>query len=176
MARSYNKRTADLSDDDAQAIREITGQLYDGHAVEARIKWGVAPPRNCPPWMKRDPEMTARFLQAVNRHEPSVQRIEDMNAALLERINKMIADGEIEGFKDIPEDVLAQVALSQLTDSRRPSVVAKQIELIATIKGLKRGEGTGGTSQELEALLDNLLARRSSQVRGPRPMLDEESA
>jgi len=166
VAKAYNERTADLPDDDDEAIYRITGGLYDGNAIEHRMLrgQGMLPPRNCPPHVRRDPTMTEKYRKAVAMQgdSPEFERIEYAQKHLLKEVMELIETGNVKALDDIPEHLLAQAMLLKLADTRRPTVQLKATMEIMKAKGI----GAAGVSRELEDRLDRAL--QASKGRGAR--------
>lgn len=176
MSQSYRRRRVeDLPDDDAEAIYQLTGGLHGG-AEFLRRKRLMEPERNCPPWMKTDEEMTRRFRKAVLRHEPALERMERALDSINQEIERMLKDGEITSFADIPESILVRVCMTQMIDGRRPTAVNKAVEMAAKIKGLLGERPIVGSDEVLDSLLERLDSHRSQQPTGPRPLADADDA
>jgi hypothetical protein len=147
-------RTADeLPDDDDEAISILSGQLYDGCEIGRRER-KLWPKRNCPPSVKRDPEMTERFKRAVVIHD--------------EELDELMADverGDIDLAKITESDIISGFhALAK--DKRRPAVQLGALTRLAEMKGLLKNKERGVvTDDKLESMLDELAARRDDADR-----------
>ena len=91
MSRAQHVRHADdLSEDDHEAVREITGALYDGAPVDRRMRRAPPVRRNCPPSVLRNREYWFDFYLACQRHEEGFRMSEKANKEALAAAEKMV--------------------------------------------------------------------------------------
>jgi len=148
-------RTADeLPDDDDEAISVLSGQLYDGNEVGRRER-KLWPERNCPPWMRKDPEATEAFQKAVVRWDKELKDV----------MGKEGIEYEHQQLDDIAEAELVGMLMSLAKDKRRPAVQLGALTRLAEMKGLLKNKDRGAvTDDKLENMLDELAQRRGDQV------------
>ena len=160
-AWSPPRTAAELPDDDHEAAYQITGGLYDGCEIGRRER-KLWPKRNCPPFMKRDPEMTARFHEAVLEHDEALMAIE-----------KAVRLGSLK-LEDITDEQIIAGLHALCIDNRRPSVQLGALKTLAEMRGLIRNSETTPVSDEvLEQALEEAQERRAN--RGPRSIKDTGS-
>ncbi len=140
-------RTADeLPDDDDEAVEVLAGGYTDGNEI-ARRERKLWPERNCPPWMKKDPEATKRFRDAVVNWDKELKDVM----------------GE-EGIKSVPtpledvaEDEVVGMLLALARDKRRPAVQLGAITRLAEMKGMLKNKDRGPVdADKLEEMLEDL--------------------
>lgn len=164
------RRVEDLSDDDHRTAKMLTGAAHGRSTRERYADRDILPPRNCPPWMKKDPEMTRRFAGACKTHEASAARAEREMKSIQQEVDELIEKGKVKSFADIPEHLLVRVCMTQMADGRRPSAINKAVETAARIKGLLGDRQLGSADEALDVLLEKLELRRNSQATGPRSL------
>jgi len=171
------RRVEEFSEDDHRTAQMLTGALHGGQSLRLRMaNKNLLPPRNCPPWMKTDAAMTERFALACQRHEEDAQRMDRTMTSVQQEIDKLVEDGTITSFADIPESILTRVCLAQMADGRRPSAVNKAVEMAARIKGLLGDRQVGSADEVLDQLLEKLDARRSQKPTGPHSLEPDDGA
>lgn len=155
-AWSPPRTAAELPDDDHEAAYVLTGGLYDGCEIGRRER-KLWPKRNCPPSVKRDPEMTARFRAAVLRHDQT-----------LNQIMKDIEDGKLRLDQIADEDIIGGLA-ALAKDPRRPSVQLQAWKTLAEMRGLIRNAEAGAPlgDEQLERLLEEREARLAERQAAP---------
>ena len=148
-------RTAEeLPDDDHEAIYRITGGLYDGLEIDRR-KRKLWPTRNCPPSVKRDPEMTEKFRKAVTEHDRHLMDIE-----------ARIKSGELK-LEEVTDEFIISGLAKLALDGRRQGAQLSALKALAEIRGLlKNSERASVDDDTLEQLLEDARERRRSA--GPR--------
>ena len=150
MAKPWSPpRTAsELPDDDKECLDILTGQLYDG-AEQGRRERKLWPKRNCPPSVRRDPEMTAKFRAAVVKHDE-----------ILDDVMKRVESGEIDLTDVTEEDIIGGLRALSL-DSRRPSVQLGALTRLAELKGMLKNKDRGSADDgTLDAMMEELREAR----------------
>ena len=150
MAKPWSPpRTAsELPDDDKECLDILTGQLYDG-AEQGRRERKLWPKRNCPPSVRRDPEMTAKFRAAVVKHDD-----------ILDDVMKRVESGEIDLTDVTEEDIIGGLRALSL-DSRRPSVQLGALTRLAELKGMLKNKDRGSADDgTLDAMMEELREAR----------------
>ena len=145
-------RSADeLPDDDDEAIGVLSGQLHDGKVIGRRER-KLWPERNCPPWMRKDPEMTQKFQQAVVRWDEELKDIMSQDGI----------DHEAMQLDEIADAELVGMLMALAKDKRRPAVQLGALTRLAEMKGLLKNKDRGAvTDDKLEDMLQERAQRRA---------------
>lgn len=171
MARNaFVRDLNDLSDDDEEAIKQITGALCGGEAVERRH--AVAPPfeRLRSYVFFKDREMWWKYYTACLKHEPTVAAMREADEKAMKKIEEQLEKGELRSVDDVDESFIVEVLVTAARDTRRPMARLKAAELLARMKGIDKPGGEVAPDSALEKLLDRALGRGT----GPRGVVEAE--
>lgn len=170
MSRSLTPKSVDdLDDDDAQAIAQITGALYDGDPIGRRLARTPKIKRNCAPSCKKDPALTALFYRRVAFHEPRVTAMEQDAKSQLDTIEELANSGDLKGIEDVPEEWIVRGLVRAATDTRRPSVQLKALQALAEMKGLGKPKDSTSAADALEDMIDQFEQRQQRRPRAVPP-------
>lgn len=102
--------------------------------------------------------MTEKFKRAVERNEPQMRRLAELEAKMLEEAVEMIESESIKTVDDIPEGFQAKYLLLKACDPRRPTAQLKALDQLGKLR-------SKGSDADLADKIDALLEEAKEKKR-----------